>query len=443
MIMSRAPLCIAMVAVVVAPVAAKDWYVGGSGADFSEIQPAIDAASDGDVILVRPGTYQAFTLEKGVIVRASSTPFSVALSYPAHVLVQNIGASKRAGIAGMKIDYDVWEYHDTYVLVDVQASQGEVVLEDLSVVCDTFFYSMLTDPLRVADCSNVSITDLVASRNDSESSKGAVRIERSSVRISEVTVNVGKQLHCDDAYGSRGAPAIEIVDSFVVISGPNVVGGKGSDSCSLYHGCWHGGPGGHGITAANSPVLILGYDDRYSHSVRGGEGGDANMWNDCYGGDGGNGFSGSSAVVSNVTLLGGAGGEGPLSDGKPGQPWDGTLTKADIVPYLAMSGSFRPGGAFQLDLDVVAAGSLVFVFSDRQGFVTIPMNPGPPLGAIPGGRFVTFYAGHLDALGHMSVPLLLPNDPALRGTPVNTQCAVLLDAGGFVLSNATTHVVAE
>lgn len=52
-------------------------------------------------------------------------------------------------------------------------------------------------------------------------------------------------------------------------------------------------------------------------------------------------------------------------------------------------------------------------------------------------------AGHLDALSHTSLPLVLPNDPALRGIPVSAQGAVLLDAGGFVLSNATTHVIAE
>lgn len=50
-----------------APVAlAKIWRVGGDGADFDQIQPAIDAARDGDVILVRPvHAYKSFVLEKG------------------------------------------------------------------------------------------------------------------------------------------------------------------------------------------------------------------------------------------------------------------------------------------------------------------------------------------------------------------------------------------
>jgi hypothetical protein len=85
----------------------------------------------------------------------------------------------------------------------------------------------------------------------------------------------------------------------------------------------------------------------------------------------------------------------------------------------------------------------LFVFADHQGFVTVPGNAGPPLGAVPGGRFITFYGGHLGALGHLTLPLLLPNDPSLRGIPVSSQCAVLPDGGGVILSNASTHVVGE
>ena len=54
--MPRAMLCTLIIGLLVSSAIAKTWYVGGSGADFSEIQPAIDAAQDGDLILVRPGT---------------------------------------------------------------------------------------------------------------------------------------------------------------------------------------------------------------------------------------------------------------------------------------------------------------------------------------------------------------------------------------------------
>src|SRR5262245_15243003 len=44
----------------------------GPGGDFTDIQPAIDAALDGDVILVEPGTYTAFRLAKGVVIRSAA-----------------------------------------------------------------------------------------------------------------------------------------------------------------------------------------------------------------------------------------------------------------------------------------------------------------------------------------------------------------------------------
>src|SRR5262245_3438747 len=133
--MPRATLAILIITLLASSAIAKTWYVGGSGADFTEIQPAIDAAQDGDVILVRPGTYQPFTIEKGVIVRASSTPFAVTVKSPDRVLIQNIGPLRRAGVAGMSIVYNPSSPpFQQFELVEVHTSPGEVVLEDLSLV---------------------------------------------------------------------------------------------------------------------------------------------------------------------------------------------------------------------------------------------------------------------------------------------------------------------
>src|SRR5262245_20311539 len=77
---------------------AKTWFVGGAGADFNEISSAIQAASDGDLILVRPGTYGKFTLEKGLMIRASQ---EANFQVDGTIIVQNIPAGRRAGISGL------------------------------------------------------------------------------------------------------------------------------------------------------------------------------------------------------------------------------------------------------------------------------------------------------------------------------------------------------
>src|SRR5262245_39246414 len=53
-----------------APVCAHDVYVVSSRpSDFPDIQSAVDAAADGDAVVVRPGIYAGFTLAgKGVSV---------------------------------------------------------------------------------------------------------------------------------------------------------------------------------------------------------------------------------------------------------------------------------------------------------------------------------------------------------------------------------------
>src|SRR5262245_40285504 len=112
----------------------------GPGGDFSDIQPAIDAASDGDVILVDPGTYTTFRLNKGVVIRsaAAGEKFNVQASATVqYVLVENTTPRQKCAIAGMKL---LWEFVDNVgcdTFLWVRNCQGEVVLEDLDLVVDT------------------------------------------------------------------------------------------------------------------------------------------------------------------------------------------------------------------------------------------------------------------------------------------------------------------
>ena len=53
----------------------KTWIVdddGGPGVDFTDIQPAIDAAAPGDLIVVRNGDYNGFILFKDLILAADT-----------------------------------------------------------------------------------------------------------------------------------------------------------------------------------------------------------------------------------------------------------------------------------------------------------------------------------------------------------------------------------
>src|SRR5262245_47179671 len=129
-----------MLSILADPSTAKVWFVGGAGADFAEIQPAIDAAQDGDVILVRPGNYRAFTCSKGVMVAASSTPF-VIVDDTQDPVIQDVPAGKIVGVSGLALDVRQ---------LKIVRCQGEVVVGNVSA------NGLFNGHLDIRSCDNVS-----------------------------------------------------------------------------------------------------------------------------------------------------------------------------------------------------------------------------------------------------------------------------------------------
>jgi nitrous oxidase accessory protein len=73
--MYRAAICVALLTVVSVRADARTWTVGGAGADFPVIAPAISAAASGDVIRVRGGVYREdLVLDKTVALIGEGHP---------------------------------------------------------------------------------------------------------------------------------------------------------------------------------------------------------------------------------------------------------------------------------------------------------------------------------------------------------------------------------
>src|SRR5262245_21424144 len=162
-------LLVSLVLALALPCSAKTWFVGGPDGDFTEIQPAIDAAQDGDVILVRPGTYQPFTLTKGVMVRSSEARFDIT---SATVRVESVPDRARAGIAGIALH--AAPYGGRLL---VQGCAGEVVVEDL--LLDSTIGA--EGGIEIESCDKVSLTSL-------DCTGGALEIVQSYVRISDARI---------------------------------------------------------------------------------------------------------------------------------------------------------------------------------------------------------------------------------------------------------------
>ena len=79
---------------------------GGPGVAFTDLQPAVDAASDGDLILVRSGTYSAFQIDgKALIVHAQSGAEVLVKSIPVIPAdVRNLRADQHVVLRGIDLN---------------------------------------------------------------------------------------------------------------------------------------------------------------------------------------------------------------------------------------------------------------------------------------------------------------------------------------------------
>ena len=84
------------VAIGIAP-AQRVWVVAtqpGPGVDFTDIQSAVNAAADGDLVLVHAGTYPGFTIRQKSLVVEGDGPGAVSLSTSATVAITDVDAAR-------------------------------------------------------------------------------------------------------------------------------------------------------------------------------------------------------------------------------------------------------------------------------------------------------------------------------------------------------------
>ncbi|MBI4879903.1 MAG: hypothetical protein HY812_09635 [Planctomycetes bacterium] len=433
---------------------AKVWIVdAGGGGDFTQIQAAIFAGADGDVILVQPGTYAPFTLSKGIIVRAAAGSFtvrSVAPSGTSPVTISGVGAGKRAGISGM-----TFAANSKTIFLAVLQCAGEVILERVTIDCLGGCTDDNAERAKIADCANVSIDGLVilpgAAPGCSQLyySCKTVYVLNSTVRVTAAEIHgatgdngVNEEFSNDGRQGSAG---IAVVHSTLILARSRIQGGDGGDGVYCPYNCMYSNPygnGGAGAPAVTTDVPLPPYGPSIIY-VLGDE-------NDCLaGGDGGlsagssqpwaggAGLSaaeaGDLALVSRVALSGGTTG---------GAPFLGSVIFAPSLPFISMTEDLRSAALVEIEADsALEPGLALLVLSDAGGSIALPGFSGPPLSALPGAFFIFFSLGHTDAAGKAGAAFYLPNDPALLGFPLHAQPAVIADSGLWLMGNAAVRVI--
>jgi hypothetical protein len=214
-------------------------FAGGPGADFTDLSLAVDAAADGDVLLVRSGLYEVWnTIDGRSLTIAGDGPF---VQISGLLAVQNLEADQRVVLRGFTLHFPGQ--------VELLNNAGVVWIEDCAIEADLLGGS---------------------------GTFGAVHSVASRLVLQNSSVTGSIQ------YGVHAAPptaGLYLVDSVATVSGGAIGGGDGLDTIfpdlpgavglymegSTVHASGtsiHGGfgqtqPGGTGIAALDGSTVTL------------------------------------------------------------------------------------------------------------------------------------------------------------------------------------------
>ncbi len=243
---------------------AGTWIVdaaGGAGSQFTDIQPALNAALDGDIVLVKPGSYSNFVLRESILVIGQGPGVIVGqASIFSLTKVEGVTQGKRAGLADLVI-----QGHLT-----VQDCAREVVLDEIELPKGMLTVKNCGD-VRLRGCSVVGPDGSNGSDPFSPFLEGgmALRVDAARVEVAECTLRGGNGGDCspcqaDGGFGGDGGSAIAAINAAEVhVARSNLTGGTGGDAspAALFVGAY-GGVGGNALnvgfySAPNAANLAL------------------------------------------------------------------------------------------------------------------------------------------------------------------------------------------
>jgi hypothetical protein len=423
---------------------------GGPGVNFTDIPPAIAAASDGDILLVAAGTYSTFSLTgKGLKILGSAGL--------GQTLVGSLAAPASSSIAGIP--------------------PGSLVYLDRLIFIPSASGSAATLSVSGADTRAI-LADLGATGPSYTPTGAALKVSGARVHVHRCSIGGGTGGGFSTSGGGLGLSADAISgDSRVHVASSSISGGPAIpctfSSCNF--------PGGHAVqfvgSGANVPLLWVA-----GSSVAGGNGGppgnppggtgpggDGIQYDSCdlrvsgiSGASvlGGNsfisaplpGFCGppgvgirhlgatGSATVHGTTVAGGTG-----CGGTPGPATSGTAITlgATPLPVLTVTGTLTSTGSATIALSEGPPGAPFVIAAAGSPDL---LSPAPPfLGEIvidPASLF-PILTGALSPTGDFSVTIPLAGvAPGSFYAPVLLQGAVLdPSATLWLLSNGTVAVV--
>ena len=359
--------------------AAQTVHQVGPGA-FAQIQTAINAASNGDTLVVQSGTYQPFTLAKDLTITAApGANVDVVSTIPALTLLQ---PPTQARLVGLR-------FRPLFPVIPhlVRVLGGHVAISDCTIdsgVLSPVFPALLVQNARVAMQRCAVFGGLMPTGTAAMTGADAVRVVNASLAAVDCTFQ-GGDLSWD--FSGPGGHGLHVDSADVHLVRCNVLAGGNSPLVA-------GNAAGDGVHVASSSHVWIA-----DSLVRGGDGhataGSAAIRN----------LGSQPMVIARTTLLPGPGSPpGPTTVGPVGSGpllGHGTTTPGPVL-----------GTAWTVDYLGTPTTPVLAVWSDRLDAVALP-----PLLAqtawLPLANFAIAAGGVTDAGGALPFVFPLPATPAL------------------------------
>jgi hypothetical protein len=233
---------------VAAPLRAGVITVGPSGA-HAAIQPAVDAALDGDTILIAPGSYAAFTVNgKHLDIVAAAQTVTVG----SQTVIQNVGAGGALTIAGLELG-----------AVQLASCAGPVRFQSSTVRMVTG--SASPPALTIDSCPDVAFSRCTMSGYQGLGPLAtggiAVRTMQSTVAFYDCTIQGGRGASGNNVWpGVQGGAGLFAASSTLFASNTTIVGGDGGAggcrSCAGTPCPTGGGQGAPGLQSSATVRLL-------------------------------------------------------------------------------------------------------------------------------------------------------------------------------------------
>jgi len=371
------------------------------GANHTSISAAIAAASAGDVLIVEPGVYGSFVLDKelSILARAGGSRPTVT------------GSCEIVSISGFTLAG--FELEDLFV----SGASGRGRIDDCRLAPSVWLDEYVLD-LANNEQLEVSRTVVHGPKGTSSPLRNgatAVRVSSSRVTFTECEFTGGQGGGAFPAFGGGAEGGDAVLARFgsqVTFAGcPLLRGGESGNCYAGLASCTNDGPAGDGLRLNGSTAWIR---RDATDLVEGGV-----FWPD-YGGVPGYAINAiqSAVVVSGVTL------NGACMCGQPAPPTvvapGGTVvTPPQSEPYLTVTGLDGAGAVKTIGLVGPNGASALLFASSAPALLNVPLLGSPLWFALP--ALVVVPLSTTGAGNPVTIPLTMPGSTGIEGFALELQ----------------------